>query len=183
MKNVLAILALMFCAGSVHACGNEADELHVSLTLTTGERSRDSSSQATTITVERGAIVLEKTFSGRGREASPSPKKFRLTPAYKMALINLIRANNLLLTDTIELPRAGSIFYFEISLDLNLDGKKGTINISAPRNALTIRDEKLYQNTLALVKELYRIMNTQDRRVVFEELIKPPRQAASREIL
>lgn len=175
MKNVLTILALMFCAGSVQACGNETDELRLSLALTTGERSKDSSSHTTTITIERAAIVLERTSSGRGREAASSPMKFRLSPADKMKLINLIRANNLLLTDAVELPRVGSFFYFEISLDLNLDGKKGVINISGPRNAVTINDEKLYQHTLALVKELYRIINSQDKRIVFEELISPPR--------
>jgi hypothetical protein len=43
---------------------------------------------------------------------------------------------------------------FEISVDLNLDGKKAAINIRGPRNAVTIKDEKLYQNALALVEEL-----------------------------
>jgi hypothetical protein len=175
MKNVLTILALMFCAGTVQACGNETDELHLSLALSTGERSKDSSSQTTTITIERGAIVLERTSSGRGHEAAALPRKFRLSPADKMKLINLIRANNLLLTDAVELPRQGPTFYFEILLDLNLDGKKGVIKISAPRNAVTLNDVKLYQNTLAVVKELYRIINSQDKRIVFEELIRPPR--------
>jgi hypothetical protein len=76
------------------------------------------------------------------------------------------------LTDSIELPRYGSNYrYFEISIDLNLDGKKGAINISGPGNAVTIKEQKLYQNSLALVKELHRIMNLQDKDVDFEEVI------------
>lgn len=88
----------------------------------------------------------------------------------------MIRANNLLVTDSIEIPREASNFaYFEISLDLTLGEKKGAINISGPRTAVTVKEEMLYQHTLAVITELYRIMHSQDKSVVFEELIKPRR--------
>jgi hypothetical protein len=81
-----------------------------------------------------------------------------------------------LVTDSIALPQEGSNFrYFEISVDLNLDGKKGAISISAPRNAATVKDEKLYRNTLTLIKELYRIMKGQDKKVDFSDLELEPR--------
>jgi hypothetical protein len=173
MKNAVTILVLLVCACSVSGSGT--NELSISVVLTTGERSRDSNSQTTTITVARDAIVWERTFGGRRSGAPPSRKKFRLPLADKGNLLRLIRSNNLLVTDSIELPQDGSNFrYFEISVDLTLDGKKGAISISGPRTAVMVKEEKLYQNTLALVKELYRIMKSQDKSILFEELIIEP---------
>jgi hypothetical protein len=176
MKTLLivtcACLFFVACASSVS--GNRTDELHIRVALTTGERSRDTSSQTTTITAEGDAIVWGQTFSGR-RNAAPSLRKeFKLSPADKRSLLELIKSNNLLVTDSIELPQDAPVFYFRISVDLTLDGKKGAINISGPRTAVKVKEEKLYQNTLTLVKELYRIMNIQDKSVVFEELIHEP---------
>jgi hypothetical protein len=165
MKNVLTILALMVCACTVHASGHETDELYVRVELTTGEHSKDSNSQTTTITVERGAMVWERSFSGRRRGTSPLRKNFRLSHADEESLLKLIRSNNLLVTDSVELPLDASIFYFEISVDLTLGEKKGAINISGPRNAVTVKEEKLYQHTLAFIKELCRIVNSQDKNV------------------
>ena len=172
MKNALTILALLICACSVSGSGT--DELHIGVRLTTGEQSRDSSSQTTTITVERDAIVWEETFSRHRGGTPPLRKEFKLSPADKGNLLKLIRSNNLLVTDSIELPQDAPVFYFRISVDLTLDGKKGAINISGPRTAVKVKEEKLYQNTLTLVKELYRIMNSQDKSVRFEEVILEP---------
>lgn len=77
--------------------------------------------------------------------------------------------------DSIELPEdASPNRYFRISVELTLDEKKGEIKISGPRTAVLVKGEKLYQNTLTLVKELHRIMRTQDKSVYFEELILEP---------
>jgi len=171
---ICACLVLAVCA--CPAAGHGADELHVRVRLTTGERSKDSGSQTTTITVERDAIAWEQTFSGSSRRRpAPAPKAFKLSPADKRKLVELIRAHSLLVTDSIELPRAASNYrYFDVSVDLTLDGKQGAISISGMRNAVKVREESLYQHTLALVKELYRIMNGQDKSVQFEELILAP---------
>lgn len=53
---ICAGLFIVACVGS--ASGRGTDELLVSLRLTTGERSKDSGSQTTTITVERDAIAI-----------------------------------------------------------------------------------------------------------------------------
>jgi hypothetical protein len=169
---IVACACLFLAACARPASGKEADDLRVAVTLTTGEHSKDSGSQTTTITAERNAIVWEKTSGGRGRETPPVRKSFRLSPADKGSLLKLIRSNNLLVTNSIELPRDGSnVRYFELSADLSLDGKKGAIQISGLRTAVTLREEKLYRHILTLVRELYRIMNSQDKRVLFEELI------------
>lgn len=171
---ILSCACLLFVASACSVSGNGTDELHIVVGLTTGERSRDSSSNTTKITVERDAIVWEQTFSGHRGETPPSRKEFKLSPADKGNLIELIRSNNLLVTDSIELPQGSPVFYFGISVDLTLDGKQGVINITGPRNASKVREEKLYQNALLLIKELYRIMNRQDKTVLFEELIHDP---------
>jgi hypothetical protein len=175
MKIVLTFLTILICACLVPASEGGTEELHVSVRLTTGEQSKDSSSQTTTITVERDAIVWERTFNEhRGRRRPAVRKEFRLSPADRGELIKLIRANNLLVTDSIKLPRTAPVFYFEISVDLILGEKKGAINISGPRSAAQVKEEKLYQNTLTLVKELYRIMKGLDKSIMFEELIREP---------
>lgn len=175
MKNVLAILSLLVCACTVPASERKTENLSLSVELTTGERSKDSSSETTTITLARNTIVWERTFGGRRGAALPSRKEFRLSPADKLNLLKLIRSNNLLVTDSIELPRDASTFrYFEISVDLAVGEKKGAISISGMRNAVMVKEKKLYQNTLTLVRELYRIMKSQDKNVRFEELILEP---------
>jgi hypothetical protein len=175
MKTLLFItcscLFFMACAGS--ASGQGTDELLISVRLTTGERSKDSGSQTTTITVERDSITWAQTFAGSSRRRPNSPRKvYKLSPAEKRNLLGLIKSKDLLVTDSIELPRPSSNYqYFEISADLTLGGKKGAVNISGPRNAAGVKDERLYQNTLSLIEELYRIMNGHDKSVHFEEFI------------
>ena len=157
-----ACLFLVACACAVSA--NATDQLHIGVRLTTGERSKDSSSETTKITVEQDTIVWEKSFGGRRRTTPPSRKEFKLSAADKQKLLTLIRSNNLLVTDSIELPRESSNYrYFEISVELTMDEQKGSISISAMRTAVEVKEEKLYQNTITLVKELYRIMDLQDQ--------------------
>lgn len=175
MKNTLTIPVILICACLAFATGSEADNLHISVRLTTGEHSKDSTSKMTTITVERETIVLEEKISGghRGGREAPLLKKFKLSRADRGKLLELIRANNLLVTDSTEHSRGDgpSFGYFEIWVDLTLNGDKGAITISGPRNDIPIKEAKLYQNTLNLVRELYRIMNRQDKSVHFEELL------------
>lgn len=168
---ICAGLFIVACVGS--ASGHGTDELLVSVRLTTGERSKDSGSQTTTITVERDAIAWTQTFTGSIRRRPNPPRKvYKLSPAEKRNLMGLIKSNNLLVTDSIELPRPSSNYqYFEVSVDLTLRGKKGAVNISGPRNAAEVKDKPLYRSTRLLIEELYRIMNGHDKSVHFEELI------------
>ncbi len=175
MKNALTLIAILACACSVPASGNGAEALGVRVVLTTGEHSKDSSSRTTTITVARDTIAWERTFGGREGRTPPSRKEFKLSPADKKNLLRLIESNNLLVTDSIKLPRASSNFrYFEISVGLTVGKKTGAISVSGMRTATAVREERLYQNTLVLVKELHRIMNGQDKSILFEELILEP---------
>ncbi len=180
MKSLLIITCagLFLAAGACSVFGKETDELHIGVWLTTGERSKDSGSNTTTITVERDAIVWEKTSSrDRRMKRPPERKEFKLSAADQQKLLELISSNKLLVIDSIELPAAASYYrYFRISVDLTVSEKKGQIKISGPRTAVSVKEEKLYQRSMTLVKELYRIMNAQDKSIHFEELIhEPPR--------
>jgi hypothetical protein len=174
MKTLLIItcscLFFVACAGLASSRGT--DELLVRVRLTTGERSKDSGSQTTTITVERDSIAWAQTFAGSSRRRPDPPRRvFKLSPAEKRHLLELIKSNDLLVEDSIELPRPSSNYqYFEVSVDLTLGGKKGAVNISGPRNAAEVKDKPLYQSTRLLIGELYRIMNGHDKSIRFEEL-------------
>lgn len=175
MKTLLTVtcscLFFVACGGSALSRG--PDELLVRVRLTTGERSRDSGSQTTTITVERDAIELVRAYGGSSRRRPAPPRKvYKLSPAEKRNLLALIEANNLLVTDSIELPRPSSNYqYFEVSVDLTLGGKNGAVNISGPRNAAGVKDRPLYRSARLLIEELYRIMSGHDKSLHFEELI------------
>lgn len=175
MKTLLIVICaglfIVTCAGS--ASGRGTDELLVSVRLTTGERSKDSGSQTRTITVERDAIAWAQTFAGSSRRRPNPPRKvYKLSPAEKRNLLGLVNSNDLLVTDSIELPRPSSNYqYLEVSIDLTLGGKKGAVNIRGPRNAAGVKDKPRYRSARLLIEELYRIMNGHDESVHFEELI------------
>ena len=177
MKKLVIVTSacLLFAACACSVSAHPADELHIGVRLTTGERSRDSSSETTKITVEQDTIVWEKTFGGRRRATPPSRKDFKLSSAEQRNLLTLIRSSNLVVTDSIERPRKSSNYrYFEISVELTLDEKKGAISISGMRTAVEVKAEKPYQNTMTLVKELYRVMNLQDNSMTFVDIIDEP---------
>jgi len=168
---LIAVLLLSICSST--SVGQSAHDLTLRIKLTTGERSKDSSSKTTSLTILPGAdtIVWGQTFTGRRRGTPPENKEFKLAPLDRAALLKLIRARNLLVTNSIAIPDDSGYAYFGISIGLVVEGKKGTISISGPRTASKVKEEKLYQDALALVKEVYRIINTQDQTVRFEELV------------
>jgi hypothetical protein len=102
-----------------------------------------------------------------------SPSVKNLSDEDKRRLVELIIERNLLVTNTIEYPTADSGIrrYFEIDIRIRSNRKKGAITIQGPTNAVKIRDEKLYKNSAALIRELYRIINRTDKEIVYEELI------------
>lgn len=90
MKIALTILALLVCACSVPASEKGKDDLSISVVLTTGERSKDSSSQTTKITVEGDSIVwVRGTSGGRRTTTAPVRKEFKLSPADKENLLKV----------------------------------------------------------------------------------------------
>jgi hypothetical protein len=181
---ICVCLLFVACANSVS--GNETGELLIRVVLTTGtstklpggEQDRNDYYQTTKITVERDAIVFEKTLSGHRLRRTAPLQKFRLSPANKRNLLKLIKSNDLFVKDSISLPYDDSRFrFFRISVALTLGEMKGTIKLDGAMTAVKIREEKLYRSTLNLVKELYRIMSRQDKSIRFGEItVEPSRQ-------
>ena len=149
----------------------EKDELRIRVALTSGERSKDSSSKTTTITVSAGTVAVEQTATGshRGKAEAAERKQFGLDASDREKLLALIKANELLVTDSVTLPERAPVFYFRLSIETQAEGRRGVIHISGPRSVPELRDKRLYQRSVALVKELYKIIHRQDKTVVFEE--------------
>jgi len=170
----LLLLLLLICSCSLQTPCRRADDLFISVTLVRGERSRDSNSKTTTITLEGNAIIYVQTRHGAGAgRLKPIRKEFKLSGEDKKRLVGLIDERNLLVTDGVEYPAAesGIRHYFEISVRLLSNGKKGAITIKGPTNAVAVKEEKLYKAATALIEELYRIINLTDEQITYEELL------------
>lgn len=173
-KMLLLLPALLICICAAPSSGRKPDDLSIAITLTRGERSRDSGGSTTKITLAGEQIIYERTYSGMARNRQkPVRKEFKLGDEDKGRLIELIRARKLLVTDAIEYPLAGSgiIRYFAMSVHLTLSGKTGAISIKGPRNAVKIKEQKLYQNANALIEGIYGILHRLDEEIFYEELI------------
>jgi hypothetical protein len=176
----LRILCLLFCACPLTAFCQAKDDLRLRVQVTTGERSRDSSSYTTTFTISPSGktIIWEKTFGGyRAHHGGPPPppKEYELSPSDRKRLIAVIESKGLLVTDSIEAPAdtayPPSHSYFVISMENSVGRKKGAIRVSGPRNAVQVKAIKLYQASIVLIEELYRIINSQGGKLDFEELV------------
>ncbi len=167
-----ALLICLFCA-SPSLC-RKTDDLYISITLKRGERSRDSGSRTTTITLAQDQIIYERSYHGMGASRQkPVRKEFKLGDKEKGRLIELIRARELLVEDSIKYPLAesGMVRYFKISVQLKLNEKSGVIRMEGPTNAVKIKDQKLYRNSIALIEEIYKIINLMDKEITYEALI------------
>jgi hypothetical protein len=170
MKKIF-ILALLLCSVSFPASGGEKDRLTLSLSLTTGERSRDSHSQTTMITLVGDVLAYEQTFSGYGGASrAPVRREFKLKGSEIDRLKSLIKEKNLLGSGGLKFtPAAGQSTYFELTIKVTLKGIIATQELSGPRRAENIKQERVYQKSVALMQELYRIMNLRDKELGYEE--------------
>jgi hypothetical protein len=169
---------LLMCAYSAPVSGQGTGGLQLRVELVTGERSKDSSSQTTTISISPpgNTIIWEQTYGGhRGGATPPARKEYKLSSAETRKLIGLLESKSLLATNSIELPEDPTThLYFALSIESALDGKKqSAVNIRGPRTAVAVKEKSVYQDAVALVKELYQIINRHGGRVVFEEPVIP----------
>lgn len=164
----LALLALLF----ISAYSRLPEDFSLSATVTRGERSRDSHSQTTRITLKGSELVYEKSYRGfrGGARSAPVRKSFRLSSEELELLKKLVRDNDLLTSDTltVEGEESGVRRYFEIELSVNLGGKKSSIEINGPRTASEIREKKIYQRAYALLDALYKLLADRDKEIGYE---------------
>ena len=170
MKTLLALVILLLTSSLVVA-GERSAGLYISVSLTRGERGRDSNSRQTTITVEGSKVVYEVRYGGyRANKREPIHREYQATGEEINGLQRIIKERNLLVSDSLEYPaEQGPHSYFEITLSLRSGKRESRIEISGPTRAVKIKDEKLYQSSNALIKELFRIINARDKDVIYED--------------
>jgi hypothetical protein len=178
---LLLISLPLVCACAAPVSGQGTGGLRLRVELVTGERSKDSSSQTTTISIASPGktIVWEQTYGGHHGGASPPARgEYKLSSADARKLIGLLESKSLLATNSIELPEDPSThLYFALSVETALDGKqKGAVNIRGPRTAVAVKEKTVYRDAVALVKELYQIINRQGGHVVFDEPVMPTKK-------
>lgn len=174
MKKLVA-LTLLLCVYSSLAGGESADALSLQITMTRGERSKDSSAARTEISINGGTLVYKKIYSGRLRGRMPEEtKEFKLKAEDQRNLIKLIEDRNLLRTESIEREQnvSGMYLYFELSVEAVVNQSKGFVHLKGSRKATDIKEEKLYKDAVALIEEIYAIIHRMDERVVYEPLIR-----------
>ncbi|HEX8747724.1 MAG TPA: hypothetical protein VF717_11040 [Pyrinomonadaceae bacterium] len=151
--------------------GRGPEDFSFSISLTRGERSRDSHSQTTRITLKGQELLYEKSYAGRGGSRSvPVRKSFRLRDEELEQLKKLVRDNELLTSDTLAAAEAesGVSRYFRIALNINLGGRKSSIEVSGPRNATEIKEKRAYQKANALLDAVYKILAERDKEIGYE---------------
>ncbi len=174
----VSLVCLLFCACSVPASDAATDNLTLRVEVTTGEHSKDSSSRTTFVTVGPGNKIIAWESESGGRRTTPAPvrKEYTLSAADKSKLIAILRSGELLTTRSIELERDPATYqYFELSIESFSGGKSGMTRISGSRTAVQLEKETLYQNSIALINELYRIIRSQGGNVGLPALIVPKR--------
>lgn len=62
-------------------------------------------------------------------------------------------------------PATGQFAYFEMTLKITHKGIIATQELSGPRAAANIKEERVYQKSVALLQELYRIINLRDTEI------------------
>jgi hypothetical protein len=166
---VLSLLALLL---PLATDSPGADDFSLSVSLTRGERSRDSHSQTTRITLKGRELLYEKSYSGYrgGSRSVPVRKSFTLKEEDLELLKKLVRDNDLLTTDVLALAEAESGIrrYFQFAMRINLDGKKSSIEVSGSREATEIREKQIFRRANALLDALYGILATQDKEIAYE---------------
>ena len=179
---LLLVSLLLACACSAPVSAKGTGGLRLRVELVTGERSKDSNSRTTTISISPpgNTIVWEQTYGGHhGGPTPPARKEYRLSSADRRKLIGLLESESLLATNSIELPEDPSThLYFALSVESALDGgKQGAVSIRGPRIAMAVKEKSVYQDAVALVRELYKIINRHGGQVVFEEPVMTIKKA------
>ena len=147
----LFLLALPVCAAT------GIQEIHLYLSITEGEHSKDSHSTTTTITINGNRLVYDQTYAGyRAGRRTPVHKEIDIKEEDVTKLKGLIKEKRLLESASLERQTDGQGRYSAIMLNVLTEKKKSPIKISGMTKE--IEGEKLYQNVQALRGEIERVM-------------------------
>lgn len=176
---VLLNLALLSLVGTTYSFTTRgvvpvADDFYLEVTIVTGEHSRDSNSITRTLTVASGALTYKETYAGaRSGQRVPVKKQFKLTKQDQANLIALLKAKNLLVNKTISKPSAqkGTSRYFELAIASALEGKEYSVAIEASPSSDDLNTDPLFQSSVSLLEQLYKIINRTDTDTTIPTLI------------
>ena len=174
--NRIALSIAMMTAGLACAAYGKPpkSELSLSITMVTGEHSRDSNSATTTLIVSGDTILYEQSYHGaHSAGRTPVKKEYKLTRANRTELTRMLRTRNLLVNRTLstlaEQDAPGR--YFELKIRSKLNGKEYSISIEGPRSSAKLKQDRIYQDSVYLIEQLYKIINMTDPDVSMPELI------------
>ncbi len=173
MKKIIALVLLLCAATTLCPAVSAVEELDIYLTLTKGERSKDSHSTKKTISLKGREINYDVTYHGRsGGKREPVHKVFQITDGELGKLRELIRQKDLLNSGKKDFPATGGYTYFDIALRIKMDDKESSINLTGnPRNT-EIKTDTQHQNVEALLKEIYGIIRRQDTSIKYQGMIE-----------
>ncbi len=172
----LFVLSLVVMACAVTICGvaEPADDFYLEVTIVTGEHSRDSNSVTRTLTVASGELTYKETYEGaRSNRHTPVKKQFKVTRQDEAALIGLLKAKHLAITRTISKPptQKGFSRYFELAITSALEGKEHSLAIEASPSTTELKTDSLYQGSVSLIEQLYKIIRRTDPDITIPTLI------------
>jgi len=163
----LALLVSLTLAGAAIARASTPPvEFSLNVTVVTTEHSRDSHATATHLSVSGDMLVFEETYYGaHANRQQPVKQEYKLTSDDRNRLIGLLNDRGLLTTKTIASATEpdGPSRDFKLTIATKLAGRETVISISGPRAATKLKTDPLYQGSIALIAELYRIINRTDR--------------------
>jgi len=172
---LLLVLFVAACLVTPPSTLAQQQDLRLEVSLLTGEHSRDSGSMTRVFHVAGNTLLFEETYSGmRGNLSRPLKKEVSLTNADRDRLIQLLKEKNLIRNKEISksAARPGPNRYFELSVVTSFGQRQGRILITAPTSATELKADPLYQNSLLLMTEIYRIINRSDPNLKFDNPIK-----------
>jgi hypothetical protein len=172
----LALYSSLAAAWLVVTPANFAqNDFVLNVSVITSEHSRDSNSVTRILRVAANTLVYEETYQGaRANRRPPLKREYQLKPGDRDRLISLLKGKRLIKTRAIakSSEQSGPLRDFEVSIATKLAGKQGLISIKAPRTATELRTDPLYQGSVLLIAELYRIIGRTDPEIRWDELIR-----------
>jgi len=177
-RTILGLLVLSSvvtaCALTICGAATSGDDFYLEVIIVTGEHSRDSNSITRTLTVSSGELTYKETYEGaRSRLHPPVKKQFKLTKQDQADLIALLKAKNLLITKAISKPptQKGSSRYFELAIISALEGKESSVAIEASPSTGELKTDPLFQGSVSLIEQLYKLINRSDGDITIPTLI------------
>jgi hypothetical protein len=165
MKSIIT-LSLLICLGTAAApSASKADDLYMSISLTTTLHGTDGSRWTkNTYTIRGDKVVYLETHGGEiASESLPVHKEYTFTAQEMKTLKWLIKEKDLLRSRS-ETSQPGNVpyIYYDLTEEVRWQGKRSLIKVSLPSTSLhrdAMKDSQLYQDADALLEDIRAIVN------------------------